>query len=78
MAEAKKVLGDVCCIGGNLSIATLSVGTPEDVKNACKKLINDCAKGGSYVMLTGATVDKVPPANIKMMIDATKEFGVYK
>ncbi len=78
MAEAKKMLGNVFCIGGNLSIATLSVGTTEDVKNAVKKLINDCAKGGSYIMLSGATIDNVPPANIKMMIDATKEYGVYK
>jgi hypothetical protein len=78
MAEAKKMLGDVSCIGGNLSIATLSVGTPDDVKNACKKLINDCAKGGGYLMLSGATIDNAPPANIKMMIDATKEYGVYK
>jgi uroporphyrinogen-III decarboxylase len=78
MAEAKKILGDVCCIGGNMSIATLSVGTPEDVKNAVKKLIADCAKGGGYIMLSGATIDNAPPANIKMMIDATKELGVYK
>jgi len=78
MAEAKKILGNVCCIGGNMPIATLSVGTPEDVKNAVKKLIADCAKGGGYIMMSGAVIENVPPANVKMMIDATKELGVYK
>ena len=78
MAEAKRILGDVCCIVGNMSIATLSVGTPEDVKNSVKKLIADCAKGGGYIMMSGAVIENVPPANVKAMIDATKEYGVYK
>ncbi|OGO19605.1 MAG: hypothetical protein A2Z15_07555 [Chloroflexi bacterium RBG_16_50_11] len=78
MAEAKKTLGDVCCIGGNMSIATLSVGTPDDVKASVKKLIKDCAKGGGYIMMSGAVIENVPPANVKAMIDATKEYGVYK
>ena len=78
MAQAKKILGDVCCITGNMSIATLSVGTPEDVKNSIKKLIDDCAKGGGYIMMSGAVIEDVPPDNLKMMIDATKELGVYK
>ncbi|OGN94887.1 MAG: hypothetical protein A2Y89_00935 [Chloroflexi bacterium RBG_13_51_18] len=78
MAEAKRILGDVCCIVGNMSIATLSVGTPEDVKNSVKKLIADCAKGGGYIMMSGAVIEDAPPANVKMFIDATKELGVYK
>ncbi|OGN99621.1 MAG: hypothetical protein A2Y58_05580 [Chloroflexi bacterium RBG_13_51_52] len=77
MAEAKKILGDVACIGGNMSIATLSVGTPDDVKASVKKLVADCAKGGGYIMMSGAVIENVPPANVKAMIDATKEFGVY-
>jgi uroporphyrinogen-III decarboxylase len=61
-----------------MPIATLSVGTPEDVKANVQKLIKDCAKGGGYIMMSGAVVENVPPANLKMMIDATKELGVYK
>jgi hypothetical protein len=78
MAEAKKILGDVCCILGNVSIATLSVGTPEDVRNTVKKLIVDCAKGGGYILMNGAVIENVPPDNLKAMIDATKEYGVYR
>jgi uroporphyrinogen-III decarboxylase len=77
MVRVKKVLGNVACIGGNMPISTMAVGTADDVKAAVKKLINDCAKGGGYIMMTGATVENVPPANVKMMIDACKEYGVY-
>jgi uroporphyrinogen-III decarboxylase len=78
MAEAKKILGDVACIGGNMPIATLSVGTPQDVRNSVKKLIADCAKGGGYIMMSGAVIENVPPDNVRTMIDATKEYGIYK
>jgi uroporphyrinogen-III decarboxylase len=78
MAKAKEILGDVACIGGNMSIATLSVGTVQNVKDSVKKLIADAGKGGGYIMMSGAVIENVPPANVKAMIDATKEYGVYK
>jgi len=53
------------------------VGTPEDVKENVKKLVNSCAKGGGYIMMNGAVIEDVPPENIKAMIDATKEYGAY-
>jgi hypothetical protein len=28
--------------------------------------------------MSGAVIENVPPANVKAMIDATKEYGVYK
>jgi uroporphyrinogen-III decarboxylase len=61
-----------------LPISLLSVGKPDEVKAAVKKLIDDCARGGGYIMMTGATIEDVPAANVKAMIDATKEYGVYK
>ena len=78
MARAKEILGDVACVSGNVPIALLSVGTAEDVKENVKKLINTCAKGGGYIMMNGAVIEDVPPDNVKAMIDATKEYGVYK
>ncbi len=77
MAKVKKALGDVSAIGGNMPIATLAVGTPDDVKKAVKKLIDECAKGGGYIMMSGAVIENIPPANVKAMIDTTKEYGVY-
>jgi uroporphyrinogen-III decarboxylase len=78
MVRVKKVLGDHLPIGGNLPSSLLSVGKTEEIKAAVKKLINDCGKGGGYIMMTGATIEDVNPANVKTFIDATKEYGVYK
>jgi uroporphyrinogen-III decarboxylase len=54
------------------------VGKPEDVRATAKKLIDTCAKGGGYIMMNGAVIENVPPENVRAMIDATKEYGVYK
>ncbi|MBA7561785.1 hypothetical protein ES708_03428 [subsurface metagenome] len=78
MAKAKKILGDVACIGGNVPTDLLSVGTPQQVKDYVKNLIDTCGQGGGYIMANGVAADDVKPENMKAMIDFTKEYGVYK
>ncbi|MFC2015188.1 uroporphyrinogen decarboxylase family protein [Chloroflexota bacterium] len=78
MATAKKVLGDNCCISGNVPTSLLTTGTAHDVKEYCRKLIEDCAPGGGYILSSGASVDKAPPENMRAMMEAAREFGVYK
>ncbi len=78
MAQVKKVLGPVCCIGGNVPQSLLDTGTVDDVKTHIKGLINTCGKGGGYIVMTGASFDWTKPENVKAMIDATAEYGVYK
>ncbi|MGV9203802.1 MAG: uroporphyrinogen decarboxylase family protein [Promethearchaeia archaeon] len=77
MAKAKEILGDVACIGGNVSTSLLVTGTPEKVKEKCKQLIDKCAKGGGYIMANGAALDEAKPENFKTMVEFTKEYGVY-
>lgn len=78
MAKAKEILGSVACIGGNMPIALLSVGTPQAVKDYAKKLIEIAGKGGCYIMMNGAVIENIKQENVRAMIDATKEYGVYK
>jgi hypothetical protein len=78
MAKAKKILGDVACIGGNVPPDLLAVGTPQQVKDQVKKLIDTCAKGGGYIMGNGTVIEQAKPENLHAMIDFTKEYGVYK
>ncbi len=78
MAKAKEILGASACIGGNMPATLLKVGTPQDVKDYAKKLIDTAGKGGGYIMVTGAVVDEAKPENFHAMIDFTKEYGVYK
>jgi hypothetical protein len=78
MARAKKTIGKVACIGGNVPTDLLAVGTPQQIKDYVKKLIDSCAEGGGYVVANGVAADDVKPENMKMMVDFTKEYGVYK
>lgn len=78
MATAKKVMGDRCCISGNVPTSLLSTGTYEEVKKYCRNLIEVCAPGGGYILSAGASLEKAPPENLRAMMDAAKEYGVYK
>jgi uroporphyrinogen-III decarboxylase len=78
MAKAKKVLGDNCCIAGNVPTSLMATGAPKAVKEYCRKLIETCGKGGGYILACGAQVDNGKLENLHAMLDAAKEYGVYK
>ncbi|MBN1692876.1 MAG: hypothetical protein JW845_04905 [Dehalococcoidales bacterium] len=76
--KAKEKIGDRCCIMGNVPTSLMMTGTPQQVKEHCRKLIEGCGKGGGYVLAGGATVDEGNPENMRAMMAAAKEYGVYK
>ncbi len=78
MATAKKVLGDTACIAGNVPASLMCTGTPEDVKKYCRKLIDVCAPGGGFILTGGASATETNAANLRAMMEAAKEYGVYK
>jgi hypothetical protein len=77
MIRAKEILGHNACIAGNVPTSLLCTGTPQDVKAYCRKLIEVCGKGGGFVLTGGASIDKGNPDNMRAMIEAVKEYGVY-
>ena len=77
MARAKAVLGDVCCIAGNVSTALMTAGTPDEVKAYCKDLIEVAGKDGGFVLTTGCGVDHAKAGNVQAMMEAGLEYGVY-
>jgi len=48
------------------------------VKENCRQLIEDCAPGGGYILAGGAHIDTDKIENLHAMMDAAKEYGVYK
>lgn len=78
MARAKKILGKNCCIQGNVPSSLLVTGSPSDVKDYCKKLIEDCAPGGGYVLAPGAHPEAPKLENLKAMVAAVNEYGYYR
>ena len=76
--KAKEILKDHVCIEGNIPSSLLQVGTVEETIAYCKKLIDVVGKGGGYILSPRSSTDEVNPANLKAMIEFTKEYGVYK
>lgn len=75
--KAKEVLKDHVCIQGNVPSTLLQVGTVQEVKDYCKKLIDVVGKGGGFILSPRSSTDEVKPENLKAMIDFTQEYGVY-
>ena len=77
MANAKKTVGKVSCIAGNVPVSIAYTGTAKEMKEYCRKLIETCAPGGGYILTGGSTFDMAKPENIRAMMDAAKEYGKY-
>ena len=76
--RVKDVLGNHLCIMGNVPPSLLQTGSPQDVREHCKHLIDNVGKGGGYIMAPRSAIDEVKPENLKAMIDFTMEYGVYE
>jgi uroporphyrinogen-III decarboxylase len=78
MAKAKQILGKNCALMGNVPLSLLLTGTAKDVKEYCRKLIEDCAKGGGYVLAAGSVGGSPKIENLRAMVEAVREYGVYR
>ncbi|MCC6224655.1 MAG: hypothetical protein IT201_14320 [Thermoleophilia bacterium] len=78
MKRAKEVLGDIAAISGNVPNRLLLTGTPDDVRDYCKWLIDTCGEGGGYMMDTSALLDEAKVENVRAMFDVTREYGQYR
>jgi uroporphyrinogen-III decarboxylase len=77
MARAKQIIGNKCCIVGNVPASLLAFGDVKDVKACCRKLIEDCAPDGGYVLTGGTAVTEAKPENLRAFMQVAREYGVY-
>ena len=77
MIEVKKKLGGWSTFGGNVPASLLKTGTPQGVSDYVKKLIDDVAGDGGYILANGAVLDDSTAENVHAMIDTGKEYGKY-
>ncbi len=76
--EVHKQVGDKFCISGGIPNELLAFGTPEEVKECCKKVIDGVAKDGGYIMDAAAIMqDDAKVENLQAMTEFTREYGVY-
>jgi uroporphyrinogen-III decarboxylase len=70
--KAKEILGDHMCLMGDVPARMLSLGTPQEVAEYSRRLINEVGPGG-FILAQGCDI---PPDaqydNVKAMIDAVQ------
>ena len=78
MDLAKKVLGDVACITGGFDNTLLTFGTVQQVTEACKKMLDDCAAGGGFIFQAKSSlVGDCKPENVEAMFRTVRDYGKY-
>jgi uroporphyrinogen-III decarboxylase len=78
MARAKNILGDKNCIAGNVPTSLMCTGTPREIKEYCRNLIEVCGKRGGYILTGGAQVHNTTAENLRALMEAAKEYGAYE
>ncbi len=70
---AKDVLRGHACFHGDVPAALLSVGTPDEVRDYCRRLISGAGDDGGLILGSGCAVPcNVKPENFRAMIETGK------
>jgi uroporphyrinogen-III decarboxylase len=77
MAAAKEKIGKWACIGGNVPASLFKTGTPQQMEDAIKKLIDTAGPDGGYFIAPGAIIDDAETANVHAYLKASKIYGTY-
>jgi uroporphyrinogen-III decarboxylase len=77
--KAKELLGDRFCLMGNLNSTLQKLGTPQQIEDYCKKLIEVCGDGGGFILGSGCEIaSDAPFVNIQALVNAGKKYGFYR
>ncbi len=76
--KAKEMLGDVMCFWGNVPASLMCTGTPEQVRDDVKELIDTFGdNGGLIIDSTMGIPDESKPENVRALTEAARQYGVY-
>ncbi|MBI5440537.1 MAG: uroporphyrinogen decarboxylase [Deltaproteobacteria bacterium] len=78
MVKVKERLGGWACFAGNVPGAMMNIGTPEEVSDCVKKLLDTVAGDGGYILSLGASIDRAKAENVHAMFNTCREYGVYR
>jgi uroporphyrinogen decarboxylase len=74
----KRQYGDRFCLLGNVDLNLLGAGTPAEVDQEVKALIQDVAPGGGYIVTSGNSLaGYCKPENVVALSRAVQKYGRY-
>jgi hypothetical protein len=76
MAVAKKKLGGIACFSGGFPSSLLDWGTPDQVRDEAKRLIDICAPGGGFIFETSCGLGNCKRENVEALFDTVKTYGI--
>lgn len=76
--KAKEMIGDTMCFWGNVPSTLLCTGTPQQVEDDVKELIDIFGDNGGLIIDSNMGIpDEAKPENVQAMTDAVMKYGVY-
>lgn len=76
--HAHAVLGDRFCLSGGVPNVLLSYGSADEVRAVCRKIIDEVARDGGYIVDASAIMQNDTNGdNLRVMTDFVREYGVY-
>ncbi len=77
MKEAKKKLGGIACISGNLSISRMEFGKKEDIIYQTQKLLDECMPDGGYIFDFDGCIEYAKEENVDALFETLEKYGKY-
>lgn len=78
IVEVKQRWGHQICLLGNVDVHLLATGSPDDVTQEVRRLLQAVGPGGGYILSSGNSLASYcKPENVRAMIDTLQEYGAY-
>jgi uroporphyrinogen decarboxylase len=80
IAFYREKVGNQICLKGNIEPSgVLYQGSPEEVREACRRAIEQSRAVGRFILSSGCEVPRdTSPENLRALVASTKEFGRYE
>lgn len=76
--KAKETIGDIMCFWGNVPASLMCTGTPQQVEDDVKELIDIFADAGGLIIDSNMGIpDESKPENVQALTDAVHKHGVF-
>lgn len=76
--QVHRKLHDKFAISGGIPNTLLSFGKPDEVRGFCRKVLNEVAANGGYIMDAGAIMQNdTKSENLRVLTETTRQYGVY-
>jgi hypothetical protein len=77
--KAKRILSGHMCIMGDVPPGLLSLGSPEEVADYCKRLIDVIGADNGFILSSGCSVPiNAKPENVRALIDTAKTYYPHR